>query len=241
MTLQLNATLRDSTKSVKQLRRTGVIPAVLYGHSVKPLTLAVPYMDFIKAYRAAGESTLVDVALEGGETRKVLIHDVQRDPLTEQLIHADFYEVRMTEKMKTKIPLRFIGEAPAVKQKGGLLVKTLPQILVECLPQDLVSEITVDITGLNDYGQSIYVKNIPAPKGVVILEKSEEPVVTVMRPKTDEELAKELAEETPKEKVEDVVKVQEKGKKEEEGAEGETKTADKAADKKAPPTKEAKK
>lgn len=224
--LQLQAKKR--TEKVNKVRNSEAIPAVLYGHGIATESLALPYGAFIKVWRSAGESTLVDVAIDGAQARKALIHDVQHDPITEQLLHVDLYAVQMTEKMKTKIPVRFLGEAPAVKQKGGLLVKNLGHLSVECLPSDLVSEITVDITHLDTFGQSIYVKNLVAPKGITILDKGEEPVVTVMRPKTEDELAKELSAETADVKVEDVVKVQEKGKKEEEP--GEAGSAGKAGD-----------
>ncbi|MDO8581771.1 MAG: 50S ribosomal protein L25 [bacterium] len=216
--LQLQATKR--TEKVNKVRNAEAIPAILYGHGIAAESLALPYASFIKVWRAAGESTLVDVEIDGAQPRKALIHDVQLHPLTERLLHVDLYAVQMTEKMKTKIPVRFIGEAPAVKAKGGLLVKSLSHVSVECLPGDLVHEMTVDITHLDTFGQSIYIKNLVAPKGITILDRAEEPVVTVMRPKTEDELAKELSAETADVKVEDAVKVQEKGKKEEEGVEG---------------------
>ncbi|MBI4281814.1 50S ribosomal protein L25 [Candidatus Uhrbacteria bacterium] len=218
MTLKLTATKR--TKKAVHERNEDRIPAVLYGHGLAAVTLALPATPFLKMYREAGESTLLDVVIDGGTSQKALIHDVQYHPLTNRITHVDLYAVRMTEKMKTKVALRFVGDAPAVKQKGGLLVKNLDHVNVSCLPKDLVSEIQISISGLLDYGNSIYVKDIPAPAGITILDKPEEPVVTVMRPKTEEELQKELAVETGDVKVEDAVKVQEKGKKEEEGEEG---------------------
>ncbi len=216
--------LQATKRSVKvnKTRAEEQIPAVVYGHAMTPESLALPYMPFAKAYKQAGESTLLDLVVAGEAPRKVLIHDVQYDPITDRFLHVDLYAVRMTEKMKTKIAIRFVGEAPAVKQKGGLLVKSLHHLSVECLPSDLVPEVTVDIAHLDTFGQSIYIKDLVSPKGIVILDKREEPVVTVMRPKTEEELAKELAVETAEVKAEDAVKVVEKGKKEEEeaGAEG---------------------
>lgn len=213
-TLQLQATKR--TEKANKVRAGEAIPAVLYGHGIAAESLALPYAAFIKVWRAAGESTLVDVEIDGAQPRKALIHDVQHDPVTERLLHVDLYAVQMAEKMKTKIPVHLIGEAPAVKEKGGLLVKSLSALSVECLPSDLVHEVTVDISHLDTFGQSIYIKDLVPPKGITILDRGEEPVVTVMRPKTEDELAKELSQETAEVKVEDVVKVQEKGKKEEE-------------------------
>lgn len=234
-TLQLQATKR--TEKVNKVRNADAIPAILYGHGVAAESLAVPYMAFMKVWRLAGESTLVDIAIDGREPRKALIHDVQHDPLTERLLHVDLYAVQMTEKMKTKIPVHIIGEAPAVKQKGGLLVKSLSHLSVECLPGDLVHEMTIDISHLDTFGQSIYVKNLVAPKGITILDRGEEPVITVMRPKTEDELAKELSAETADVKVEDAVKVQEKGKKEEEGEAGADAKAGDASAKGAAPAK----
>src|SRR3989338_2281224 len=203
-TLQLQATKR--TGKANKVRAAEAIPAVLYGHGVAAESLALPYAAFIKVWRSAGASTLVDVEIDGAQPRKALIHDVQHDPVTERLLHVDLYAVQMAEKMKTKIPIRLIGEAPAVKQKDGLLVKSLSHVSVECFPSDLVHEVIVDITHLDTFGQSIYVKDLVAPKGITILDRGEEPVVTVMRPKTEDELAKELSAETAEVKVEDVVK-----------------------------------
>lgn len=223
MTLQLTATKR--TKKAVHERNEARIPAILYGNGIAAVSLALQASPFLKMYREAGESTLLDIVIDGGAPQKALIHDVQYHPLTNTITHVDLYAVRMTEKMKTKVALRFVGDSPAVKQKGGLLVKNLDHVNVSCLPKDLVSEIQIMISGLADYGNSIYVKDIPVPAGITILDKPEEPVVTVMRPKTEEELQKELAAETGDVKVEDVVKVQEKGKKEEEGEEGAAGTA----------------
>lgn len=214
-TLVLEAQKR--TTKVKQTRAAGGIPAVLYGHGIASTSLTLPSAAFEQVYRKAGGSTLLDVMVDA-QPHKALIQDIQHDPVTGKVLHVDLYEVRMTEKMEAKIALHFVGEAPAVKGLGGLLVKNLNQVNVKCLPQDLVPAIEINIAGLATFGQSIYVKDIPVPPGITLLEKPEEPVVTVMRPKTEEELQKELAEETPKE-VADVVKVQEKGKKEEEEGE----------------------
>lgn len=235
-TLQLHATQR--TEKSNATRTAGAIPAVLYGHGIAAVSLTLPYTAFVQTYRAAGESTLVDVHVGEGVMQKVLIHDVQRDPVTERFLHVDLYAVRMTEKMKTKVPLQLVGESLAVKQKGGILVKNLDTVHVECLPQDLVHAIMVDLSGLVEFGHSIYVKDIVAPKGITILDKPTEPAVTVMRPKSEEELAKELAVETTEVKVEDAVKVQEKGKKEEEGEEGAGKEGEKSAKGAAPAGKQ---
>ncbi|MDB4940353.1 MAG: ribosomal rRNA E-loop binding protein Ctc/L25/TL5, large subunit ribosomal protein [Candidatus Doudnabacteria bacterium] len=211
--IELQAVARP-TYSVEKLRKEGSIPAIIYGHGKATEHLALSYSLFDKAFRKAGESTLVNLVIEG-KAKNVIIQDVQRHYLTGKYIHADFYEVSMTEKLKATVQLEFIGVSNAVKANGGTLVTVLQEVEVECLPADLPHNFVVDISVLNTFEDSIHVKDLKVDSKVEILTDHEEMVAKVNPPRDVEaELAAPI--------VEDVSKV--------EGA-AETKPEDEAADK----------
>ncbi|QQG45375.1 MAG: 50S ribosomal protein L25/general stress protein Ctc [Candidatus Sungiibacteriota bacterium] len=175
-------------KKVKALRRAGFLPAVVYGEKVKSQPIAVPYKDFEKVYREAGESTLIKLDVDG-KSHNVLIHDIKNDPLKGIPLHADFYAVRMDKEIRTKVSIEFFGESPAVKNEGGILVRVMQELEVEALPQDLPRELRIDLSGLAAFGSKLFVKDIPTPKGVKILAEPDEVVVLIEAPRSEEELA----------------------------------------------------
>ena len=187
--------------SPKHIRKEGFIPAIVYGHNIPTTTLAVQYGPFEKVFKKAGESTLVNLVIDGGSARNVIIHDVQRHYLTSRYQHIDFLEVSMTEKMTATVPLEFVGVSKAVKENGGTMVHVVSELEVECLPSDLPSHIEVDISSLNTFDDSIRVSDLKIPSGVVVLTDMEETVVKVDAPR---DVEAELA--TPV--VEDVSKVE---------------------------------
>jgi len=197
---------------VRALRKTGVIPAVLYGHNVPSKNLSVDARVFEKVYKAAGESTLLDLKVGAGAAVKVLIQDVAKHYLTLKPIHVDFYQVSMTEKLTADIPLKFIGEAPAVKEFGAVLVKNLQEVKVECLPNDLVHEIAIDLAALKNFGDAIAVKHIAAPHGVTILNKPEEILILAQAPRVEEEVVAPVDEKAKIEEIK-VVSEEERAKK----------------------------
>ncbi len=176
-------------KATKKLRQANSLPAVVYGHGVPSRSVTVDAIDFQKAYRTAGSSSLVDLAIDGAAPVKVLIHAVQPHTTKSTPIHIDFYQVRMTEKVQTDIDLNFIGESAAVKEAGGILIRTLDQVKVECLPGDLVPAIDVDLSALKTFTDRIHVKDIVIPTGITILDGGEEVVASVTPPRSEEELA----------------------------------------------------
>ena len=224
MALELKAQAREITgKKVKKLRTTGEIPAVLYGHNIKPLNLSVSARDFNKIFNEAGETSLVSLML-GEKKHNVLIHDFERDPVSDEILHVDFYEVKMDEKIKAKVSLKFIGESAAVKQENGIFIHALNEVEVEALPQDLPKEILVDISSLAAFGDKIKVADLKIPGGVKILAQAEEILATVVPPRSDKELAD--LEEKPQEEVGEIKVVGEEKKAAE--------AAEKAAEESAP-------
>ena len=218
-------------KKVHTLRKEGKIPAILYGSKIKTHPLQLDYRTFETVYKQAGESSLVDLATESGKPVKVLIHAVQRNPLTERFEHVDLYQVDLKKKITADIELSFINESPAVKELGGVLVKSLDRIKVECLPEDLVHEIQVDLTPLKTFEDMIYVKDIAIPANITVVEKADETIALVKPPRSEDEL-KEL-DQVVEEKVEEVEKVEKKEKEaEEDEAEGETPAKEQKTDSK---------
>ena len=184
----LKAKTREITgKKVKQLREENVIPAVLYGHGIKPHNITVNYLDFNRVFEKAGESSLVELELEGKKSN-VLVHDTQIDPMNGRFSHIDFFQVNMKEEVETEIPLEFIGEAPAVKELGGVLIKSLDAVTVKCLPADLPEKYEVDISKLVTFDDTIAVKDLKVSEKVEILDDSETIIASVQEPRTQEEI-----------------------------------------------------
>jgi len=209
--LQLLAKVREKKgKKVTVLREKGVLPAVLYGPKIKNLNLEIETKEFEKILEKAGESSLINLKLEDEKLKDkeflVLIHDVQKDPLTQKPIHVDFYQPILEEKIEAKVPLIFEGEAPAVKVLGGTLVKNLSEIEVKATPQELPREIKVDISHLKTFEDTILVSELKLPKGVEIKRAKDEVIARVLPPERVEEEVKERVEE----KAEKQEKIEEK-------------------------------
>ena len=199
--IELNAELRTVIGSkVKQIRESGFVPAVLYGKDQTPINLQVSNKDFSKAFRSAGESTLIYVSVDG-QTYPTIIHDIARHPASDAIIHADFYKVNLSQKVKTNIPVALIGESQAVKD-GGILIKNLNEVEVEALPQDLPHEISFDISTMVAFGDQILLKDAKIDSKVEIIGNVEEIVATVQAPISEEALAASL--ESGTETVDDV-------------------------------------
>jgi large subunit ribosomal protein L25 len=212
-TISLQAKMRTATgKMVADLRAQGEVPGVLYGNGIESQSISMPYNVFEKVYRKAGESSLIDLAIDGKGTVKTLIYDITVDPLTSRFTHVDFFQVKMTEKLTTNIPLIFAGEAKAVKELGGIFVKNMDEVEVRCLPGDLVHEIAVDLAKLATFEDAITLKDLVVSKGIEILGDLETIVATVTSPISEAEL--KALDQAPIENVDQVAIVDEKGKKE---------------------------
>ncbi|HEX7586262.1 MAG TPA: 50S ribosomal protein L25 [Patescibacteria group bacterium] len=199
-------------KKTKKGKSEGMIPAVVYGKGVESESLWVKSLDFKRLLKKSGESTLIDLDIDGKDNRNVIIYGTQKDPVSDVYTHIDFFQVKMDEKIKTEVELVFVGESPAVKESGGVLVKNLDKIEVECLPADLPSSIEVDISSIKTFDNYIYVKNLKIGKGVEIKLEPETVVALVSPPRTDEELAGlEEKVEADVTKVEGVVKPDQAG------------------------------
>jgi large subunit ribosomal protein L25 len=221
MSFTLTAAVRK--EKGEKARFEGQLPAVMYGAGKTTESLALNPQEFLKMYKQAGDSSLIDLVLDGKPSGKVLVQDVQVDPVTDRILHVDLRMIDMNKEMSAPVVLRFIGEAPIVKSSGGTLVTTVQTVEVKCLPKDLVSHIDVDISGLTSYEVVIKIKDIKLPTGITIVSPhAEDLVVKAARAITEEEI--KAMEEASTAAV-DLTKIEVAGKKKEEegeeGAEGE--------------------
>ncbi len=175
-------------KIVDKIRRNRMVPAVVYGHNLPSRSLTLDAGIFTAIYKQAGSTSLVDLSVADAAPVKVLIHSIQRHPTTGDITHADFYQVKMSEKLEADIDLNFIGESAAVKEQGGIFVRTMDKIKVSCLPADLVSAIDVDISTLKTFDDRIHVGDITLPNGLTLVEKPDEVVASVAAPRSEAEL-----------------------------------------------------
>ncbi len=205
---KLTATMRSKTDKLGDIRKSGMVPAVVYGARVENTTISVSSVDFEKVLKAVGESSTLTLELKDKKV-EVLIHEVQRDPIKGFPMHVDFLAIDVNKPVIVVVPIEFIGVAPAEKNSLGILVKTLHEIEVEALPKDLPHNIEVDLSSLENLDDQIRVEDIKAPANVTIKTDGEE-VLAIIAPMTEE-----VAEETPSADLSSI-EVEKKGKKEEE-------------------------
>jgi large subunit ribosomal protein L25 len=197
-------------KKTRFLRRQGVTPAHLFGHGIKSMALQCDSIELQHIVRRGGTTRLIDISIEGEKhPRSAFIREVQRDGLDGQLLHVDFYQIKKTEKITADIPVVLTGEAPALKSKDNMLEHLLNEIGVECLPDKLPPQIEIDISGLEETGQSIHVKDISLGADVTVTIDPEQTIVKIIRTKMAvAEEAEEEAEEAAEEEVEEAAEAE---------------------------------
>ncbi len=216
MSIAISAQTRAKGDAEK-LRAVGKVPAVVYGAGMEPQTVAVDRALFQKMHAEAGESTLIDFSVDGGEAVKVLVQAVQYNPLNESPVHVDFRQINMNIEMTAMIELEFVGESQAVKE-GGTLLTQMDSVEITCLPKYLVTSIQVDLSVLKTFDDVVHVSDLKFPEGIVAAEDGESVVAKVSAPLTEEQL-KEMEASTVPASLEQI-EVEKKGKKDEEAAEG---------------------
>ena len=218
MTFSFSVKKRED-KGSEDLRANNLLPGVIYGAGSEPVSVSAEYRVFENLLKEAGESSLIDVTIEGAkEPVKALIQDVQIDPVKRTITHFDLRQINMNKEMEVEVELNFVGEAPAVKALGGTLVKVAETLAVKCLPKDLVSEVNVDLSVLATFDDIIRLKDVVLPAGLKADDDAEKVIAKVLAPLTEEQL-KAMEEQGPK-SIEEV-EVEKKGKEEVEGeAEG---------------------
>jgi len=155
------------------------LPAVVYGHNVDSVTVIVDGREFVKAFQKVGRNQLLDLQLGDEPVRKALIREVQRSPRHGDLLHVDFYQVNLTEKIESEVPIEIEGEVELVSKGEADLQRGLHVLKVECLPTDLPPAITVDVSGLKEVDDEIRVKDLTVPPGCEFLDDPDDLVVKV--------------------------------------------------------------
>lgn len=167
-------------KKARFLRRQGLTPVHLFGHDIESLSLQCDTGQLEQLMVLAGRTKLVGLKLDGAKKlRSAVVREVQRDPLSGGLVHVDFYQVSMEEKIKVEVPIVLVGEAPALKSKGNILSHELNILHIECLPDRIPSIVEVDVSSLAEEDQSIHVQDIVLGEGIAVLDDPEHVVVKV--------------------------------------------------------------
>jgi len=178
---ELLATTRETLgKKVRFLRRQGITPVHLFGHNVESVALQCDTAQLKRVLAQTGRTRLISLKVdEARKPRNVVIREVQREPRTSELLHVDFYQVNMAEKIRVEVPIVSIGEAPALKLKENFLLQELNSLSVECLPGEIPNRVDIDLTSLTEVGQAIHVKDIMLDKEGTILNNPEQLVVKI--------------------------------------------------------------
>jgi large subunit ribosomal protein L25 len=184
-------------KKVNRLRREGILPATVYGKGVGPFAVQVNARTFSDTYRHAGRTTLIELAIPGQQMLSAFVHAIQRHPVSRSIIHADLLVVDLLTEITVDVPIHLTGESPLVERGDALLNQVLTTLAVRALPAELPHAIDVDISGLDSFEKSIYVRDIALPGTGVIEAEEDELVVglTAARVEEEEEAAEEAAEE----------------------------------------------
>ncbi|TVR55980.1 MAG: 50S ribosomal protein L25 [Puniceicoccaceae bacterium] len=192
---QLKLTVLDREGSgrgiSRRLRASGRIPAILYGKISQPQSLAIDAKEIGLLLKEVGDSTaIIEIEQDGREPRLSVLQEVQRDPMTDRILHVDLHEVSASEKINVSVAVHTKGEAVGVKIDGGVLEIVAHEIQVRCLPKDLPSHIEVDVSSLR-VGHTIHIGELPAIEGVEVLDDEEQPVVSCVASEVEEEEAAE--------------------------------------------------
>ena len=204
--LKLEAKTREVFgKKNRELREKGLIPATVYGKKVGPFSISVDAKQLNDIYRKAGDNTVVELAIEGSGNHHVLIQDIAQTPVSGEIIHVDFHAISLTEKVKAFVEIEIVGDNDLLKA-GGNAILAMNEIEVEALPTQLPHKIEVDISGIKEFGETIYVKDLKISADVKVLSDENNPVITLSEPEKIEveEVKPETAIEGEGAKVEEV-------------------------------------
>lgn len=183
-------------KKVKRLRGQGITPANIYGHGIPSQAVQVLTPALARTIRAVGRNTMLQLRVEGEKKRRpVFVRTVQRNPITDELLHIDFYQVSLKEKIRIEVPLVIVGEAPAVSIHHGILLQSVNVVTMEGLPGDLPPHIEVDVSGLEEIDDAVHLKDLEISSDVTVLAEPDLVVAKVAAPRLVEEEEEEVEEE----------------------------------------------
>ena len=172
-------------KKVKQLRKRGILPVHMYGSGIESMSLQAEAGELRRLLPRVGTNIPVTVQIDGSDDENIcFVREVQRHPVTEDLLHIDFIRVDVTQTISAEVPITLVGSAPATQQ-GGTLLQPLTSLLVEALPMDIPASVEADISGLDDFEKSIVVSDIAVADNVTVLTDSDEFVARVSPPRVE--------------------------------------------------------
>lgn len=185
--LKLKVQTRKSEEKVPELRRSGTVPAVLYGPGMENLFLKLNKVEFDKLFNAIGESTMIDLVIDDNNTETVLVKSVQRGAFHGNVLHVDFFRPSQDKKVVVRVPLEFAGQPKTVKEMGGILLVNLETLKIKCLPKYLMNKVVIDLTELKTFSDSIKVKDIKLEGEVEVLDNPNNVITTTISPKVKAE------------------------------------------------------
>jgi large subunit ribosomal protein L25 len=217
-TIQLDSKKRAMTGkgSARKLRSVGRLPVILYGPETNPTMLSLDYKQLQKILRGkSAENIIFDLKVDSNGTnqsKRVMIKEIQKDPVTRDYLHVDFYEISMEKELEVDIPV-YLVNTPIGVSEGGILEHIRRELKISCMPKNLVDKIEIDVSGL-DIGQSLHIEDITLPPGLKSIEDRDLTIATIVAPSIEEEKVEEEVEEKGEEEVEEAeseeIKVEEK-------------------------------
>lgn len=193
----LSAEVRSTSQKLSELRASKRVPAVVYGHNFDNQVISVDNSDFLRTFRKSGESHIITLDI-AGKSVDVLVHEVQREPITGDFLHVDFFAITKGEAVHTHIALNFTGKAPAVAN-GAILEESLKELEVKCLPADLVDSFDVDLSVLKEMGDVVRVSDLTIDAKYSVLTNADDVVVAAAKPAKVEETTETTEEEKTEE------------------------------------------
>ena len=179
-------------RKVKQLRKKGILPGNVFGKDVESVSLQLPLSEFNKVYKETGETGLIELQVNG-DKKPVLIHNLQKDPVSDMPIHVDFLQVNLKQKVTADVPVEAVGESPAEKQGLGTVVQYINEIEVEALPTDLLEKFVIDVSKLEEVDQAILVKDLKYDKAKIELKVDSEEIIAKVEAQKEEVIEEPVA------------------------------------------------
>lgn len=212
-TIQLDSKKRTTIGkgSARKLRSMGRLPVILYGPEISPMMLSLDYKQLQKILRGrSAESIIFDLRVDSNgknNSKRVMIKEIQKDPVTRDYLHVDFYEISMEKELEVDIPVYLIN-TPIGVSEGGILEHIRRELKISCMPKNLIDKIEIDVSGL-DIGQSLHIEDISFPPGLKSIEDGNLTIATVVAPTIEEEKIEE--EEIEEEEIEEAESEEIKG------------------------------
>lgn len=169
----LNVARRETLgKKVKAMRRAGTVPANIYGRHVDSVAVQVQFDDLRNILRHHNKNDILYLQVDG-EERPTFMRDVQRNPVTDRILHVDFLQISLTETVRMEVPIHIVGKAPAVETYGGILTHPSTTVMVEALPLNIPNMLEIDVSGLTEIGQTLHASDLTPPEGVTIISQEQ--------------------------------------------------------------------